>query len=112
MKTLPAPRFLVYVVLRAIRHPRTTITYYYSSGCKIRFPASGTECPKCHDKVGDSPDNRQESPIPWWGSVLCMAIGISAWIVSAWLDIPGLNEAARVLVYVPLGSLFGMSLQR
>ncbi len=113
MKTLNSPvKFMVYSVLKAIRHPRTPITYYYCSSCKIRFPASARECPKCHDKVVESPENRQESPVPWWGSIMCILIGIGAWITSACLEVPGLNEAARVLVYLPLGSLFGISLQR
>ncbi len=70
------------------------------------------KCPQCGDKVGSSPDPRQESPVPWYVGVIVILVGIGAWIASAWLDIPGLDEAARALVYIPLGSLFGMSLQR
>ncbi len=113
MKTLnPAPKFLIYMVFRSVRHPRTPISYYYCGKCKVRFPASSRECPKCHDKVGESPDPKQESPIPWWGAVLCILIGIGAWVGGAYLEIPGLDEAGRALVYVPLGGLFGMSIQR
>lgn len=113
MKTLnPAPKFLIYAVFRAVRYPRTPIVYYYCSKCKVRFPASANECPKCNEKVGESPENRKESPVPWWASVLCIVIGIGSWIASAMLNIPGLDEAARALVYIPLGSLFGLSLQR
>ena len=65
MKTLPAPKFLIYAVLKALRHPRTPIRYYYCSNCRVRFPASANECPKCGDKVGESPENRKESPVPW-----------------------------------------------
>jgi len=108
----PAPKFLIYAVVMAIRHPRTPITYYYCTKCKVRFPASSSECPKCGDKVESSPDPRQESPVPWWGSVICVVIGIVTWIASALLNIAPLGEAARVLVYIPLGSLFGLSLQR
>ncbi|MBA7616094.1 hypothetical protein ES703_23385 [subsurface metagenome] len=113
MKILNSPpKFLIYAVFRALRHPRTPITYYYCSGCKIRFSASAKECPKCHDKVGSSPDPRQESPVPWWGSILCIVIGIGTWVVSATLNIVPLGEAARLLVYAPVGHLFGMSLRR
>ncbi|MBA7680926.1 hypothetical protein ES703_89247 [subsurface metagenome] len=113
MKTLnPAPKFLIYAVFRAVRHPRTPISYFYCTKCKVRFPASSSECPKCGDKVGESPDPRQESPLPWWASIICIIIGIGAWIASAALQIGGLDEAARALVYIPLGSLFGMSLKR
>lgn len=113
MKTLtPAPKFLIYAVFRAILYPRTPITYLYCSQCKIRFHPNEKECPKCGDKVETSPDPRQESPIPWWGAVLCIIIGIGAWIASALLNIAPLGEAARLLVYAPLGHLFGMSLQR
>ena len=112
MKTLPAPKFLIYAVFRAVRHPRTPIVYHYCSACKLRFHPNEKECPTCHDKVGESAENREERAVPWWGSVLCIIIGIGAWVASACLEIPGLDEAARVLVYVPLGSLFGMSLLR
>ncbi|MBA7661332.1 hypothetical protein ES703_69347 [subsurface metagenome] len=113
MKTLNSPpKFLIYAVIRAIRHPRTPVSYYYCLSCKIRFPTSATECPKCGNKVGESPENRKESPIPWWGAILCILIGIGAWVTSACLQIGGLDEAARALVYIPLGSLFGMSLKR
>ena len=113
MKTLNSPaKFMAYAVLKAIRHPRTPISYYYCSSCRIRFNAKEPACPKCGEKVGHSPDNRQESSIPWWGSMLCIVVGIGAWIASASLNIAPLGEAARLLVYVPLGQLFGMSLMR
>ncbi|MBA7597925.1 hypothetical protein ES703_04933 [subsurface metagenome] len=113
MKTLNSPvKFMVYSVLKALRYPKTPISYFYCSKCKIRFPASSSECPKCHDKVEGSPDPRQESPIPWWGSIVCIVIGIGTWVASATLNITPLGEAARLLVYAPLGQLFGMSLIR
>ena len=47
-----------------------------------------------------------------WGAVLLIIVGISCWIIGGWLGIAGLDEAGRALVYVPLGSLFGMSIPR
>jgi len=113
MKELNSPaKFLIYAVFRAMRHPKTPITYYYCSACKIRFPASARECPKCGDKASSSPENRQESPIPWYGSVGVIILGIICWVVGGIYQIAGLDEAGRALVYIPLGSLFGMSLRR
>lgn len=113
MKTLnPAPKFLIYAVLKAIRHPRTPISYFYCPNCKIRFPASASECPKCGDKVESSPDPRHESPIPWYGSVAIILIGVGTAITSGVLSIAWLGELSRALIYLPLGHLFGMSLQR
>ena len=113
MKKLdPAPRFLIYALAQAIRHPKTPITYLYCPECKVRIPTNEGECPVCHKKRGNSPEERQESPIPWWGSVLVIIIGVACWCVGAFLEISGLDEAGRALVYIPLGSLFGMSLQR
>jgi len=113
IKTLKSPaKFLIYAVFQAIRHPRTPISYYYCPNCKIRFKAKESECPKCHDKISSSPENRQESPIPWWGAILVIIIGIICWILGAGLEIAGMDEAGRALVYIPLGSLFGMSIQR
>ena len=50
--------------------------------------------------------------MPWWGAVLIIVIGVVCWVISATFSIAGLDEAGRALVYVPLGSLFGMSLRR
>jgi len=112
MKTLNSPvKFMVYSVLKALRHPRTPIIYFQCE-CGCRFPNSASECPQCKEKVGQSPESRQVSPVPWWGSMLCIVVGIGAWIASAALQIGGLDEAARALVYIPLGSLFSMSLKR
>ena len=113
MKTLnPAPKFLIYAVFRAVRYPRTPITYFYCTKCKIRFNAKEPACPKCHDKVGSSPDPRQEPPIPWFGSVILIVAGAAIWGWSAACHIGGIDELGRILVYVPLGNLFGMSIQR
>jgi len=112
MKELNPPKFLIYAVLKALRHPRTPISYYYCTKCRIRFPASANECPKCHDKVETSPDPKQESPIPWYGSVIIIVIGVACWVVGGIYQISGIDELGRALVYIPMGSLFGMSLQR
>jgi len=113
MKTISnVPKFLVYAVSQAIRHPRAPITYLYCPECKVRLATNSKECPVCRKKVGNSPEMRRESPIPWWGSVLVIVIGITCWCVGAYLEIAGLDEAGRALVYIPLGSLFGMSLPR
>jgi hypothetical protein len=39
-------------------------------------------------------------------------MGIACWCLGAHLDITGLDEAGRAMVYIPLGSLFGMSIPR
>ena len=113
MKILnPAPKFLIYAVFRAVRHPRTPIAYYYCPSCRIRFPASASECPKCGDKVGESPGNIQESPIPWYGSVIVICLGIIVCVVGAVFSLSGLERLGDYLVAIPLGNLFGMSLKR
>ena len=110
MKTLNSPlKFMRYCIEKAIRHPKTPIAYYHCLFCNLRFNSKEGKCPKCGDKVGNSPDTKQESPVPWFVAVIVILIGIAAWIASACLGIPGLDEASRALVYIPLGSLFGMS---
>ncbi len=112
LKTLPVFHFMAYAVVKSVRYPRTPIACFYCPSCGIRFPSSARECPKCGDSVESSPDPKRESPLPWWGAVLCILIGIGSWVASACLEIPGLDEAGRALVYVPLGGLFGLSVNR
>lgn len=113
MKNLNNPvKFMVYSIRSAILHPKTRISYYYCKGCKLRFNPSEKECPKCHDKIDTTPERRQESAIPWYGAVIVIILGILCWIVGAAIPIPGLDEAGRALVYIPLGSLFGLSINR
>jgi hypothetical protein len=49
------------------------------------------------------------SPIPWWGSCGLIIVGIICWCLGCCFSISGLDEAGRVLVYTPIGNLFGMS---
>jgi len=112
-RTLNAPQqFMTHALKEAIFHPKRKIKYIYCPDCKMRLHPNEKECPKCGAQLGHSPEVREESPVPWWGAVVCIIIGIGAWIASAALQIGGLDEAARALVYIPLGSLFGMSLKR
>lgn len=55
---------------------------------------------------------RKASPIPWYVSVLVMALGIGCFCLSALPTIAGLSEVGRALIYIPLGNLFGMSMLR
>ncbi len=82
MNILPT---MVYCVTRAVRHPRTPI--------RINNPGHTT------------------SPIPWWGSIGVVIIGVTTWCVSAAFSIQGLDEAGRAMVYLPLGNIFGMSVK-
>jgi len=112
VKTLNSPpKFLIYAVFKAIRHPRTPITYYQCA-CGCRFPNSAEECPKCGDRVEHSPDSRKESPIPWWGSIAVILIGVGTAIASGTLSMIWLQEVSRALIYIPLGNIFGMSINR
>ena len=110
MKTLPLFHFILYCTKSAILHPKSQIAYFYCSKCHIRFPASSAACPKCGDKIEHSPERKEHSPLPWYGSVIIIIIGIICWVLGAGLEIAGLDEAGRVLVYIPLGNLFGLAL--
>ena len=122
MKTLnPAPKFTLWAVWRAVRHPKTPISYLYCAECKLRLPPDAKECPKCHDKVDDSsgdecqsmdcPERKTQSPVPWYASVVVMMLGIICCCLGAGLPLPGLDEAGRAMVYIPLGNMFGLTLR-
>jgi len=110
LRTMPG--FMAYALSQAIRHPRTPIRYFYCPECGFNLPGNAKRCPGCGLEVGHSPKPRHASPIPWWGSVLVMTLGVGCWTVGSWLQVSDLGEAGRALVYIPLGSLFGMSLPR
>jgi len=75
-----------YCMYQSLRHPRTEII----------------------EAVNPIPI--KQSPIPWWGSISILIIGIASWCLSTTFNITGLDEAARAMVYIPLGNIFGMSL--
>ena len=71
---------------QSFRHPRTKITQVAN------------------------PQPIEVSPVPWWGSGVFIIVGITTWCFAAHWQISGLDEAARAMVYIPLGNIFGMSL--
>ena len=106
------PRFIAYALSQATRHPGTPVSYTYCPECNRYLLNNETECPDCGKQLGNSPQMKEMSPIPWWGAVLVIIVGIACWVMGGCLGIVGLDEAGRALVYIPLGSLFGMSLPK
>ena len=88
MKLLRPLKVAYYCSIAAVLHPRTPIEF-----------------------VGNPIKVAAQSPIPWWGSISILLMGVVAWCVSACMGIEGLDEAARAMVYIPLGNIFGMSLR-
>ena len=109
---LYTPRFMLYGIGQALRHPMTPVRYRSCHDCRINLPFGKAECPVCGQKVGRNPGVKSQSPVPWWGSVVIISIGVICWCVGEGFDIEGLAEAARALVYLPLGALFDRSLPR
>jgi len=113
MKTLKTiPGFMVRSLMQAVRHPSRSVSYFYCPECKRYLLDSEKVCPGCGKELGNSPQLKEMSPIPWWGAVLVIVVGISCWVIGGCLHIVDLDEAGRALVYIPLGSLFGMSIPR
>ncbi len=71
-----------YCTFRAVLHPRTPI---------------------------ELPNPGRVSPVPWWGAIIVIVIGIGVWIYGGIAGMGGLTEAARAMVYLPLGNMFGMA---
>jgi len=59
-----------------------------------------------------SPGRKEVSPVPWYGCVILIMVGAAIWGWSAAYNIASITELGRVLVYIPIGHLFGMSLPR
>ena len=106
------PKFMAYALSQAIMHPAKPISFAYCPECKQYLFNNQKQCPDCGKQLGNSPKIKEISPIPWWGAVLVIVVGISCWVLGSCLDVVGLDEAGRALVYIPLGSLFGMSLPK
>lgn len=70
-------------MVQAVRHPRTPIV--------LSNPGGTT------------------SPVPWWGSLALIVVGIASWVIGARFGITGLDEAGRALIYLPLGRLYGLT---
>lgn len=80
MRTVAGIAF--YCVKVAVRHPRTP----------IMLPNPG----------------KAVSPIPWWGSITVLILGIISWCIAEALSVNGLDEASRAMVYIPLTNMFNM----
>ena len=106
------PKFMTYALSQAFMHPAKQISFAYCPECKHYLFNNENQCPGCGKKLGNSPQFKEVSPIPWWGAVLVIVVGISCWVLGSCLNVVGLDEAGRALVYIPLGSLFGMSLPK
>ena len=106
------PKFMFYALSQAIRHPAKPASYFYCPECKQYLLDNETKCPECGKELGNSPELKEISPIPWWGAVLVIVVGISCWVLGSYFDVVGLDEAGRALVYIPMGSLFGLSLPK
>lgn len=104
-------KFSWYMLRRAILHPRLPIIYYHCTACGVSLSPFSEQCPLCHALLGNSPKSRSGSPVPWWGCVGVIIIGVATWVLSACLEISSLAEVGRVLVYFPLGHLFGISIK-
>jgi hypothetical protein len=113
MKTLTIiPKFMLYALSQAISHPTTPVTYYYCPECNQYLLSGEKICPSCGKELNNSPQLKEISPIPWWGAVLVIVVGVTCWVMGSCLNVMGLDEAGKALVYIPLGSLFGMSIPR
>lgn len=79
-------RVMLYCSVRSVKHPCTSI-------CDLGNPV----------KID------KQAPTPWWLSLAILLLGIMVWILSEWRAIPALGEPARLMVYGPIGNIFGMS---
>lgn len=107
------------MVIKSIRHPRQPIIYTFCPECGTRVPGNNNECPKCGNKNRNNPgpdsnnDNspvvKQESPVPWYGSVGVIVIGVAVCVIAACYDLSALDRVGDALVFIPLGRMYGMS---
>ena len=112
VKTLPYLNYLVYAVGKSIRHPRTPVRFGWCSVCGQRVHPDQTHCPLCRHVIEENPEHFRESPIPWWGTILTLCIGITLWVIAERIPITSLTEPARLLTYGPIGSLFGLGTRK
>jgi len=112
VKSLNSPfKFMAYALWQSVRHPRTPIKYAYCQRCKLRLNANEKQCPVCKEKIETNPEVREISPVPWYVSLIIIVLGIISTCLGYVVPIPGLDEAGKALIYIPLGSLFGMSIR-
>jgi len=97
MKSLKSvPSFMAHALSQAIRHPGTPVSYAYCPECKQYLLSNETKCPGCGKKLGNSPQLKEISPIPWWGAVLVIIVGISCWVLGSCFDVVGLPAEVRM----------------
>ncbi len=105
-------KFMMWSIYKSFQKPRSEIEYYYCHVCDVRMDKNIGICPDCGRQIGNSPQKETRSPIPWQASVLLIVLGIISLIIGSCLSIPALDRVGDVLVLLPLGNLFGMSLKK
>jgi len=58
-----------------------------------------------------NPTKVEQSPVPWRVSLIVLILGLASLIIAEVMDIDSLGEIARLMVYAPMGSIFGMGTQ-
>jgi hypothetical protein len=81
-------KFILFCLWQVIRHPRQRIT------------------------IIGNPSSRLASQIPWLGSLVVLIIGIVCVCISAHYQITDLREAGKAMIYLPLGSFYGLATNR
>lgn len=81
-------KFSGYCLKESVRHPTREIVY-----------------------IGN-PSTRKSKPLPWIVSLSVMFVGSLLWCLSVHWGAPELKEAAHPMVYLSLGNMFGMGVQK
>jgi len=112
VRTLPYFNYVAYSVGRAVTHPLSPIRWGWCTQCEKRVHPNEGRCPACNHVIEQNPEHYRESPIPWWGSILALFLGIVLWVLSDQIPVPSLAEPARLLTYGPIGNLFGLGTRK
>ena len=105
-------KFLLHAIRSSLRHPRKPIEFYQCNKCGTRFLTNRPECPKCGEEVHNPAEKKTLSPVPWYASMLLILLGVVTWATVGIHHQTELIEAARILIYAPMGTLFGLSWKR
>jgi hypothetical protein len=103
-------RLWAHVLGQSLLHPRRKVGILYCTDCDIRYQHGN--CPICGKEIGHSPKHQDINPVPWYGSLIVMVLGLITVVIGCLLKDSAVSQLGGYLATLAAGTLFGLGVKR